>query len=203
MLRKGKQRIIQIKPMESKEKTKILEYSLPLRMTPWVEKGDLISRGQQLAEGHIDLKDLFRVAGQEVVQRYILREVQQIYTFAGENINDKHIEMIIRQMLSRLKVKSSGSTTLLADDIVERSRFERENQEAVKKKKQPALGQQILLGITKVSLSTESFLSAASFIETTRVLINASIQGKEDKLKGLKENVIIGKLIPAGTGLKP
>ncbi|MFH1671197.1 MAG: DNA-directed RNA polymerase subunit beta', partial [Candidatus Portnoybacteria bacterium] len=203
IIEKGKQRIIQIKPMESKEKTKILEYSLPLRMTPWVEKGDLISRGQQLAEGHIDLKDLFRVAGQEVVQRYILREVQQIYTFAGENINDKHIEMIIRQMLSRLKVKSSGSTTLLADDIVERSRFERENQEAVKKKKQPALGQQILLGITKVSLSTESFLSAASFIETTRVLINASIQGKEDKLKGLKENVIIGKLIPAGTGLKP
>ena len=203
VIEKGKQRVIQIQPVDVKgKKSKIIEYTLPARMTAWVEKGNLIAKGQQLAEGHVELKELFKVAGQEVVQRYILREVQQIYTFAGENINDKHMEMIIRQMFSRLRIKSSGSTNLLAGDIIEQSRFEKENQEALKKKKQPAIGEQILLGITKVSLSTESFLSAASFIETTRVLINASIQGKEDKLKGLKENVIIGKLIPAGTGLK-
>lgn len=208
VIEKGKQKIIQIKPIEEKKnssqksKSKILEYTLPSRMVPWVEKGDLISKGQQLAEGHIELKELFKVAGQEAVQRYIIREVQQIYTFAGENINDRHIEMIIRQMLSRIRVKDSGSTNLLAGEIIEQNHFIRENNQALKKKKQPATGQQILLGITKVSLSTDSFLSAASFIETTRVLINAAIQGKEDKLKGLKENVIIGKLIPAGTGLK-
>jgi len=213
IIERGKQKIVQIKPMGKKapdvksksrvkSKDKLLEYTLPSRMVFWVEKGDLISKGQQLAEGHIDLKELFKVAGRDAVQRYIVREVQQIYTFAGESINDRHIEMIIRQMFSRLMIKDSGTTNMLADEIVERSRFERENHEVSKKKSgRPAVGQEILLGVTKVSLSTESFLSAASFIETTRVLINASIQGKEDKLKGLKENVIIGKLIPAGTGL--
>ncbi len=208
IIKKGRQSIIQIRPTEKKKtpgrsKSKLLEYTIPARLTPLVEKGDLVAFGQQLSEGHIDLKELFNVAGQEAVQRYILREIQQIYTFAGENINDKHIEMVIRQMFSRIRIKSPGSTNLLPGEVVEQVRFNDENEAiASKKSKQPATGQQMLLGITKVSLSTESFLSAASFIETTRVLINAAIQGKEDKLNGLKENVIIGKLIPAGTGLR-
>lgn len=217
IVEKGKQRIIQIEPLDKNKKKisktkakrtssrkKLLEYTLPNTLSIQVDKGDLISRGQQLSEGHIDLKELYKVADKEAVQRYIIREVQQIYTFAGENINDKHIEMIIRQMFSRIKVISPGSTKLLAGEIVEESRFRRENKRVAEKKKpgQPATGQSLLLGITKVSLSTESFLSAASFIETTKALINAAIQGKEDKLKGLKENVIIGKLIPAGTGFQ-
>ncbi len=140
------------------------------------------------------------MAGKEAVQRYIIKEVQQIYTFAGENINDKHIEMIIRQMFSRERIKDPGSTNLLADQIVERNRFEKENTQVAKTSGQPASSESLLLGITKVSLTTESFLSAASFQETARVLIDASIQGKKDELRGLKENVIIGKLIPAGTG---
>jgi len=184
-----------------KEKEKTLEYSLPTGLALGVSQGDLVTNGQQLTEGHIDLRELYKVAGQEAVQRYIIREVQQIYTFAGENINDKHIEMIVRQMFSRIKIKDPGSTNFLADQIVERGRFQKGNTQLTKEGK-PAIGQSLLLGITKVSLTTDSFLSAASFQETARVLIDASIQGKEDNLRGLKENVIIGKLIPAGTGLK-
>lgn len=209
----GSQRIIRIEPIEqpktkapkskSRKSKNLLEYSLPIKLAVNVSKGDLVSEGQQLGEGNIDLKELYKTAGAEAVQRYIIREVQKIYTFAGENIDDKHIEMIVRQMLSRIKVKSPGRTNLLADSVVEKNHFQRENDRVAKKKGKLATGSQLLLGITKVSLTTESFLSAASFIETTRVLINASVQGKEDKLKGLKENVIIGKLIPAGTGFKP
>jgi len=184
-----------------KEKEKILEYSLPTGLSLGVEQGDLVTKGQQLTEGHIDLRELYKVAGQEAVRRYITREVQQIYTFAGENINDKHIEMIIRQMFSRIKIKDPGSTNFLADQIVERGHFQKGNAQLAKNGK-PAIGESLLLGITKVSLTTDSFLSAASFQETARVLIDASIQGKEDNLRGLKENVIIGKLIPAGTGFK-
>jgi len=205
IIKRGEQTIVQVKPNTrhsgKRAKTKILEYSLPAGRIVQVEKGDLIAKGQQLNEGHIDLKELYKTAGQEAIQRYITREVQQIYTFAGEAINDKHIEMIIRQMFSRLNVIEPGSTKLLADEIVEKSLFLKENAR-VSKKGRLAVGLPLLLGITKVSLSTESFLSAASFIETTKVLINASVQGKEDKLRGLKENVIIGKLIPAGTGFK-
>ena len=202
IVKKGKQIIIQIKPSEinKKKKEKILEYSLPAGIGLRLEQGDLVVKGQQITEGHIDLKELYKVAGQEAVQRYIIKEVQQIYTFAGENINDKHIEMIIRQMFSRVRVDDSGSTNLLAGQVIERGHFQKEN-EKVSKKGKPATAQPLLLGITKVSLTTDSFLSAASFQETARVLINASIQGKEDNLRGLKENVIIGKLIPAGTGL--
>ena len=202
IVKKGKQIIIQIKPSEinKKKKEKILEYSLPAGIGLRLEQGDLVVKGQQITEGHIDLKELYKVAGQEAVQRYIIKEVQQIYTFAGENINDKHIEMIIRQMFSRVRVDDSGSTNLLAGQVIERGHFQKEN-EKVSKKGKPATAQPLLLGITKVSLTTDSFLSAASFQETARVLINASIQGKEDSLRGLKENVIIGKLIPAGTGL--
>jgi len=184
----------------SKKKAKIIEYSFPIGAMLRVDKGDLVVKGQQLNEGHIDLKDLYKVADKEAVQRYIIREVQKIYTFAGENINDKHIEMIIRQMFSRLKIISPGKTKLLDGEMVEWSRFQRENKRVASKGGEKATAQTLLLGVTKVSLTTESFLSAASFIETTRVLIDAAIAGKRDNLKGLKENVIIGKLIPAGTG---
>ncbi len=193
---------IELSEDKNKKKQKIVEYSFPSGTLVIVEKGDLISKGQQLNDGHVDLKDLYKVAGKETVQRYIIKEVQKIYTFAGENINDKHIEMIIRQMFSRLKIINPGSTGLLSGEMVEWNRFQKENKKAVKNSTQIATAETLLLGVTKVSLTTESFLSAASFIETTRVLIDAAIAGKRDKLRGLKENVIIGKLIPAGTGYK-
>jgi DNA-directed RNA polymerase subunit beta' len=208
IIERNGQRVVQIEVSEagttsrSKKKRKVVEYSFPVGMVIRVDKGDLVAKGQQLNEGNIDLKELYKMAGQEAVQRYIIREVQKIYTFAGENISDKHIEMIIRQMFSRSKIKSPGDTEFLADQVVEWSRLKRENERVTKKGGQPAIAQPLLLGVTKVSLTTESFLSAASFIETTRVLIDASITGKKDCLKGLKENVIIGKLIPAGTGFQ-
>ncbi|MFC1700564.1 DNA-directed RNA polymerase subunit beta' [Patescibacteria group bacterium] len=201
IIERGKQRIIQIKASD-KEGKKIIEYSMPSGKGIWVKKDDLVGKGQQLGEGHIDLKELYKIAGHEAVQRYILKEVQQIYTFAGESINDKHIEMVVKQMFSRVKIKDPGSTNLLSGSVVEWNRYQEANRKASASNKSQASGQILLLGITKVSLSTESFLSAASFQETARVLIDASICGKEDKLKGLKENVIIGKLIPAGTGYK-
>jgi DNA-directed RNA polymerase subunit beta' len=142
------------------------------------------------------------LAGKETVQRYIIKEVQNIYTSQGEGINDKYIEIIIRQMFSRVKVLDSGDTNLIVGEIVERGHFLEENETVGKKGGRLAKAQDLIMGISRVSLSTTSWLSAASFQETAKVLIDAAVQGKEDKLKGLKENVIIGKLIPAGTGLK-
>jgi DNA-directed RNA polymerase subunit beta' len=178
------------------------EYSVPANATLKVKQGDLVAVGTVLSEGHIDLKKLYTVMGQEAVHRYIVREIQEIYASQGEGINDKHIEVIIRQMMSRFKILDPGSTMLLPGDVVERDQFEEANEEARKAKGTEATGEAMVLGITKVALSTESFLSAASFMETARVLINASIAGKEDRLRGLKENVIIGRLIPAGTGYR-
>jgi DNA-directed RNA polymerase subunit beta' len=177
-------------------------YIVPSNQGIWVKQGDLIVRGQQLTEGHLDLKELYRLAGKEAVQRYILKEVQNIYTSQGEGINDKHIEIIIKQMFSRVKVKDPGDSDLLVGEVVEKSIFLLENDKVREKKSKPATAIQLLMGISKVSLTTESWLSAASFQETARVLIGASIAGKKDRLKGLKENVIIGKLIPAGTGFR-
>ena len=181
----------------------VREYSVPLRVGIWVSQNQEVKKGQQLCEGHLDLKELFKLAGRSAVQRYILKEVQTIYTSQGEGINDKHIEIIIRQMFSRLRVKDPGETNLLIGQVAEKQRFLIENDLAREKKIKPAIAGQLLLGISKVSLSTESWLSSASFQETTRVLINAAVQAKEDHLRGLKENVIIGHLIPAGTGFKP
>ncbi len=181
----------------------IREYSLPLRVGLWVAKGDLVVKGQQLNEGHLDLKELFKLAGREAVQRYVIREVQNIYTSQGEGINDKHIEIIIKKMFARVRVKEPGDTNLLIGDVVEKEKFLLENDRIRKEKGKTATAVQLLLGISKVSLSTESWLSAASFQETTKILINAASQAKEDKLRGLKENVIIGRLIPAGTGFRP
>jgi DNA-directed RNA polymerase subunit beta' len=177
-------------------------YIVPSNQGVWVKPGDLVTRGQQLSEGHLDLKELYRLAGKEAVQRYIMKEVQNIYTSQGEGINDKHIEIIIKQMFSRVKIKDEGESDLLVGDVVEKSIFLQENDKVKQKKGKPATAVQLLMGISKVSLTTESWLSAASFQETARVLIGAAIAGKKDKLKGLKENVIIGKLIPAGTGFR-
>jgi DNA-directed RNA polymerase subunit beta' len=178
------------------------EYAVPTSVTLKVKEGDLVGVGTILSEGHIDLKKLYEIMGREAVHRYIIREIEEIYASQGEGINDKHIEVIIRQMLSRIKIVDPGSTLLLPGDVVERDQFEESNQEAREKNDTEATGEAMVLGITKVALSTESFLSAASFMETTRVLVNASIAGKEDRLRGLKENVIIGRLIPAGTGYR-
>jgi DNA-directed RNA polymerase subunit beta' len=180
----------------------IVEYQVPSESTLVVSKGQLIGKGTQLNEGHIDLKKLFETMGQEAIQRYVIGEVKEIYAAQGEPLQDKHVEVIIRQMLSRVKVVTAGDTDLLPGDIVEKDQFEESNNEAIAAKEEIATGEQLIMGITKVALSTESFLSAASFQETARVLINAAVTGKDDHLRGLKENVIIGRLIPAGTGYR-
>ncbi|HBP00973.1 MAG TPA: hypothetical protein DD454_02070 [Candidatus Moranbacteria bacterium] len=180
----------------------IKEYQVPSETTLIVEKGQLIGKGTALNEGHIDLKKLYETMGKEEVQRYIVREIQEIYASQGEGISDKHIEVIVRQMFSRMKIVEAGDTDLIPGDVVEKDQFNEANEEALAGKGEAAIGEELIMGITKVALSTESFLSAASFQETARVLINAAVTGKDDKLRGLKENVIIGRLIPAGTGYR-
>lgn len=178
------------------------EFAVPIGMALWVKDGDLVTRGQQLTEGSLDLHELYTLKDKEAVQKYILKEIQYIYSSQGQKLNDKHIEVIIRQMFSRLYITEPGDTDLLPGEMVTTAQFGEAN-EALSKDANPALGDHLLLGITKSSLSTDSFLSAASFQETARVLIDAAVTGKVDKLRGLKENVIIGRLIPAGTGLGP
>ena len=195
---KGKQKILSVEVAVTGEK---IEYLVAPNITVTVAAGDLVTVGQQLSEGHVDLKELFKTTDNiDVVARYIIREVQAIYSPTGDSINDKHVELIVRQMFSRVKVLDSGDTDLLAGDTVEKRTAWIENTKAKDNKKTEAVFEQLLLGITKVSLTTDSFLSAASFQETARVLIDSAIVGKEDYLRGLKENVIIGRLIPAGTG---
>jgi DNA-directed RNA polymerase subunit beta' len=206
------QRIIRIEgwqEIKGRRKKIAKEYIIPPQTGIWVTKGDLISRGQQLCEGPIDLKEMFKLAGLESVRRYIIKEVQKIYSTQGGGLNDKHIEVIVRQMFSRVRIRDGGDTPLLAGAVVEKDIFLEENNRVKKSGNLPAgkAGKQatavpLIMGITKVALSTESFLSAASFQETVRVLIKAATEGRLDKLRGLKENVIIGKLIPAGTGYK-
>jgi DNA-directed RNA polymerase subunit beta' len=203
-----KQKIIRVqKTVSDKKKTKnseadIREYAIPAVINVKVGKGEAVKKGQVLSEGHLDLKKLFKINGEESLHRYIVQEVQEIYQTQGEGINDKHLEIIVRRMLSRIKVTEDGDTELLEGDIIEIERFEEVNEKAKKAGKKEAKGERLVLGISKVALSTESFLSAASFQETAKVLINTAIQGKCDPLRGLKENVIIGKLIPAGTGYR-
>ena len=194
----GAKTSVKIEFQDEKRKKAIKEYQVPVNAVLKIKEGELVAKGTPLIEGHIDLKKLYKVMGREEVVRRIIKEIQDIYASQGEGINDKHIEVIIRQMLSRVKIVNAGTTEFLPGDIVEKGRFDEVNAKAEK----PAQGEDLLLGITKVALSTESFLSAASFQSTARTLIDASIVAKEDKLKGLKENVIIGRLIPAGTGLR-
>ena len=197
---RGKHKAIII---EDKEGGSPQEYLVAPETAVAVATGDKVSRGDRLCEGHVDLKELYTATGDlSVVARYIIREVQAIYFPTGDTINDKHVELIVRQMFSRVRVGDPGDTELLAGDVVEKRKALRANIAAKDAHKTPATYEQLVMGITKVSLTTESFLSAASFQETAKVLIESSLAGKEDPLRGLKENVIIGRLIPAGTGLK-
>ena len=178
------------------------EYIIPPQTGVWVQKDDSVHPGQQLSEGSVDLKELFKLAGLEAFYRYIIKEIQEIYITQGEGLNNKHIELIVKQMLSRIRIKDPGDTNLLAGAVMEKDVFLTANEKIRKVKKRPATAVQLAMGITKVALSTESFLSSASFMETVRILIKAASEGRIDKLRGLKENVIIGKLIPAGTGYR-
>ncbi|MDA8195477.1 MAG: DNA-directed RNA polymerase subunit beta' [Thermaerobacter sp.] len=176
-------------------------YPVPFGSRLKVHEGDRVNEGQELTEGSINPHDLLRVLGPRGVQEYLLHEVQRVYRVQGVDINDKHIEVMVRQMMRKIKVDDAGDTTLLPGALVDRFEFEDENGRVLAQGGTPAVAKPTVLGITKASLATDSFLSAASFQETTRVLTEASIKGKRDPLLGLKENVIIGKLIPAGTGM--
>ncbi len=178
----------------------IREYPVPGNVGILVKDGEEVTLGQQVTEGSWNLQDALNLLGENAVQRYITTEVQQIYASQGQTINDKHIEVIIRQMFSRLKIEEPGDTSFVSGNIVSRTSFMEENDRVKKAGGKKATGTNLLLSITKVSLSTDSFLSAASFMETNRILIDASTKGKVDNLRGLKENVIIGKLVPVGTG---
>lgn len=172
------------------------EYVIPVSLSLQVEEGQLISAGTALASGHLDVKEVLRVKGLLEAQRYIIDEVRKVYESQGVPIHDKHFEVIVRKMSDKVRVESQGDTNLLPGEIIDRNRFEDENNRILASGGEPATAEVVMLGITRASLQTESFLSAASFQETTTVLSDAAIQGKEDKLLGLKENVIIGRLIP-------
>ncbi|MEK9195169.1 MAG: DNA-directed RNA polymerase subunit beta' [Patescibacteria group bacterium] len=184
----------------TKKGDNVREFKIPSSIGLLVEVGSKIKKGHILSEGHADLKELFKYAGREFVQSYIVKEVQRIYSMEGAPIHDKHIEIIARQMFSRVRIKDPGDTEFSTGEVTEKREFRKTNIEMIKLGKKPASAFQLLMGITRVALSTSSFLSAASFQETARVLIDAAIRGKKDELRGLKENVILGRLIPAGTG---
>ncbi len=179
-----------------------VEYQLPRRTRLLVTNGQIVEPGDALNEGSRSPAELLALKGPTATELYLVAEVQKVYKSQGVEIHDKHIELIVRQMLKKVRVESAGETDLLPGQLVDRVVYERENARATKDKKEPATCEPLILGITKASLATESFLSAASFQETTKVLTDAAIEGKVDRLLGLKENVIIGKLIPAATGLK-
>jgi len=186
----------------SYEGPKVREYIIPLGYKMYVKTGEEVKKGDQLTDGSINLQELFELRGRSDVQRYILQEIQNIYSSQGQKVNDKHVELTIRQMFSRVYVEDVGETDLMPGETVEKAQFDFANRQARKNKLAEATARELLLGISRVSLSTQSFLSAASFQETAKVLINTAITGKVDYLEGLKENVIIGRLIPCGTGFK-
>jgi DNA-directed RNA polymerase subunit beta' len=182
------------------------EYPIPhgARIKPELERrGEkvYIKAGQQITEGSISPQELLHISGKQEVQNFLVDEVQKVYRSQGVDINDKHIEVIVRQMMRKVRIDSAGDTRLLPGEIVTQWEYEEENAKALAEGGEPATAQTVLLGLIKAALNTTSWLSAASFQETTRVLTEAAISGKVDRLRGLKENVIIGKLIPAGTGL--
>ena len=183
-----------------KAKDEDFEYALPRRARLRVKANQTIEPGTQLTEGPLDPKEVLEVQGVRACQKYLVDQVQEVYRSQGVDIHDKHIEMVVRQMLRKIRVVSAGDSPYLPAELVDDREFKEINQELVVKKNTPAEGRPELMGITKASLATDSWLSAASFQETTRVLTEAALQGKSDFLRGLKENVIIGKLIPAGTG---
>ncbi len=181
---------------------KIREYIVPTGYKMLVKEGDVAEKGQRMTNGSISLQELFELSGRPAVQRYVLEEIQNIYSSQGQKVNDKHVELLIKQMFSRVYVEDAGETELLPGEVVEKSQLEFANRLAKKNGGTLATARELLLGISRVALSTQSFLSSASFQETAKVLINSAITGKVDYLEGLKENVIIGRLIPAGTGFK-
>jgi DNA-directed RNA polymerase subunit beta' len=182
------------------EKTK--EFIVPKGYGIWVKDGAEVKVGDQLTEGSFDLQQLYKLRGRMETQKYIIKEIQYVYSSQGQPLNDKHVEIIARQMFSRFYIQDAGDTDLLPGEIIEKAVFDKTNSESKKRGKKEAKGELLLLGITKSSLTTNSFLSAASFQETAKVLIDAAVTGKIDRLEGLKENVIIGRPIPAGTGFK-
>jgi DNA-directed RNA polymerase subunit beta' len=193
---KGKRKVL-ITPEVGEQ----MEYLIPRGKHIAVHDGDFVRAGEPLMDGAANPHDILRVLGEKALAKYLVDEIQEVYRLQGVKINDKHIEAIVRQMLRRIRIKDPGDTAFLADEQVEKHLFEEENERVKKKGGKAAIGEPLLLGITKASLSTESFISAASFQETTRVLTEAAVSGKIDYLRGLKENVIMGRLIPAGTGL--
>jgi DNA-directed RNA polymerase subunit beta' len=195
--KKGKQKVT-VAPVDAGEKK---EYLIPRGRHIIVLEGDFVKAGEQLTGGSPNPQDILTIRGDVALARYLLNGVQEVYRLQGVKINDKHIEIIIRQMMRRIKIKTIGDTTFIPEEQVDRNKFEEANRLAVEQGGQPATGEPLILGITKASLSTESFISAASFQETTKVLTEACIAGAYDPLNGLKENVIMGRLIPAGTGM--
>jgi DNA-directed RNA polymerase subunit beta' len=199
---KGKRKVIVTPEIESKLRTDLArEYLIGKGKHINVHAGDRVKAGDPLMDGAANPHDILKVLGEKELARYMVDEVQEVYRLQGVKINDKHIETIVRQMLRRVRVSEVGDTTFLVDEQVEKSMFDAENERVVQNQGKPATGEPLLLGITKASLSTDSFISASSFQETTKVLTEAAISGKIDHLRGLKENVIMGRLIPAGTGL--
>jgi DNA-directed RNA polymerase subunit beta' len=192
---KGKRRVIVTQESGEPE-----EYLIPKDKNIIANEGDYVRAGDSLMDGAVNPHDILKIQGEEALAQYLLDEIQEVYRLQGVKINDKHIEVICRQMLRRVKIKGVGDTEFLVDEHVEKWRFEDENRRVALQGLRPAVAESLLLGITKASLSTDSFLSAASFQETTRVLTEASINGKVDHLRGLKENILMGRLIPAGTG---
>ena len=195
---KKKREIIVTNPEDGDSKTYLIPYGSRIKITD----GQVLEAGDELTEGSVNPHDILRIKGVRAVQDYMLREVQRVYRLQGVEISDKHIEVLVRQMLKKIRIEENGDTEFLPGTLVDVLEFEEVNEKLEKEGKTPAEGKQVMLGITKASLATDSFLSAASFQETTKVLTEAAIKGKVDHLVGLKENVIIGKLIPAGTGLK-
>ncbi|MCI5145615.1 MAG: DNA-directed RNA polymerase subunit beta', partial [Candidatus Electrothrix sp. AR3] len=193
---KGKRRVV-ISP----ETGEAREYLVPKAKHVTVHEGDYVKAGDALMDGSVLPNDILKIKGEEALARFLVDEIQEVYRLQGVKINDKHIETIVRQMLKRVKVTDPGDTTFMMDQLTEKWMFHDENERILAKGLQPASAEPQLLGVTKASLSTDSFISAASFQETTKVLTNAAMNGKVDTLDGLKENVIMGRLISAGTGL--
>ena len=186
----------------NRETGDVKTYLIPYGSRLKVQEGQILEAGDELTEGSINPHDLLRIKGIRAVQDYMIREVQRVYRLQGVDINDKHVEVIVRQMLKKVRIEDGGDTGYLPGAMVDVLELEKRNKEMEEQGLQTATADQIMLGITKASLATDSFLSAASFQETTKVLTDAAIKGKVDPLVGLKENVILGKLIPAGTGMR-
>src|SRR5262249_20492291 len=194
---KTKRRIMVVPEEEGGEP---MEYLIPKGKHISVQEGDYVQRGDLLMDGNPVPHDILNVLGVAELASYLINEIQEVYRLQGVKINDKHIEVIVRQMLQKIEIDDAGETTFLVGEQVDRAEFEEVNAKAVAERLRPAEGKPVLQGITKASLQTRSFISAASFQETTRVLTEAAVSGRVDDLIGLKENVIVGRLIPAGTG---